>query len=129
MNLLFSDTFVENLKKFSSIKDAIKNKVDMIAENPISLGEPLKGNFRGFYSCPVRKNFIIIYLYCDICRKKGDNTIIICNNCSKFPDTTIKFITVGPHDYIYKLKAGKKLAELGSSEKELKMIPRRRLKS
>ena len=66
MNLLFSDTFVENLKRFNSIKTAVKNKVDMIAENPISLGEPLKGNLRGFYSYPVRKNFIIIYLYCDI---------------------------------------------------------------
>ena len=38
MNLLFSDTFVENLKKFNSIKTAVKNKVDMIVENPISLG-------------------------------------------------------------------------------------------
>ena len=66
MNLLFSDTFIENLKKFSSIKVAVKNKVAMIAENPTSLGEPLKANLRGFYSYPVRKNFIIIYLYCDI---------------------------------------------------------------
>ena len=129
MNLLFSDTFVKHLRKFNSIKAAIKKKVDMIAENPISLGEPLKGNFRGFYSCPVRKNFIIIYLYCDICRKKGDSTIIICNNCGKFPDNTIKFLAVGPHDYIYKLKTSKKLAELRESEKELKMIPRRRLES
>jgi hypothetical protein len=36
---------------------------------------------------------------------------------------------VGPHDYIYKLKAGKKLAELGRSKKELRMMPRKRLKS
>ena len=129
MNLLFSDTFVKHLRKFSSIKAAVKNKVNMIAENPISLGEPLKGNFRGFYSCPVRKNFIIIYLYCDICRKKGDNEIVICNDCIKSPDNTIKFIALGPHDYVYKLKASKKLTELGESEKELKMIPRRRLKS
>jgi len=119
MNLLFSDTFVENLKKFSSIKAAVKNKVDMIAENPISLGEPLKGNLRGFYSYPVRKNFIIIYLYCDICRKKGDNEIVVCKDCIKSPDNTIKFLTLGPHDYIYKLKAIKKLAEPGESKKEL----------
>ena len=101
----------------------------MIAENPISLGEPFKGNFRGFYSSPVRKNFIIIYLYCDVCRKKGDNEIILCNNCGKFPDNTIKFISLGPHDYIYKIKVSKKLAELRKSEKELKMIPGRRSES
>jgi len=104
MNLLFSDTFVENLKKFNSIKTAVKNKVDMIAENPISLGEPLKGNFRGFYSCPVRKNFIIIYLYCDICRKKDDDKIVICSDCNKSPDDTIKFVTLGPHNDSYKVK-------------------------
>lgn len=129
MNLLFSDTFVENLKKFSSIKAAVKNKVDMIAENPISPGEPLKGNFRGFYSCPVRKNFIIIYLYCDICRKKGDDKIVICSDCNKSPDDTIKFVTLGPHNDSYKIKIKKRLAKLGGTEKELKTIPRRRSES
>lgn len=107
MNLLFSDTFVENLKKFSSIKATVKNKVDMIAENPIFLGEPLKGNLRGFYSYPVRKNFIIIYLYCDICRKKGDDKIVICSDCNKSPDDTIKFVTLGPHNDSYKVKIKK----------------------
>ena len=47
MNILFSDTFKESLRKHSSIKKAIKNKVDMVIENTIALGEPLKGNLRG----------------------------------------------------------------------------------
>ena len=47
MEILFSDAFTKSLKKYSSIKKAIKKKVDMIIENPIALGEPLKGNFRG----------------------------------------------------------------------------------
>lgn len=102
MNVLFSDTFKESLRKFSSLKKAIKKKVDMIVENPIALGEPLKGNFRGYYSCPVRKNFIIIYLYCNICRKKGDDKIVICSDCNKCPDDTIKFVALGPHDGSYK---------------------------
>jgi mRNA-degrading endonuclease YafQ of YafQ-DinJ toxin-antitoxin module len=48
----------------------------MIIESPIRLGEPLKGNLRGYYSCSVRKNFLIIYLYCKICRKKGDDEVV-----------------------------------------------------
>ena len=102
MNILFSDTFKESLRKFSSIKKAIKNKVDMIVENPIALGEPLKCNFRGYYSCPVRKNFIIIYLYCNICRRKGDDEIVICSDCNKCLDETIKFVALGPYDGSYK---------------------------
>ena len=118
MNLLFSDTFVENLKKFSSIKTAVKNKVDMIAENQISLGGPLKGNLRGFYSYPVRKNFIIIYLYCNICRKKGDDKIVICSDCNKSSDDTIKFVILGPHNDSYEVKINKRLANLGGIEKD-----------
>lgn len=104
MNILFSDTFKDSLKKFSSIKKAIKKKVDMIIERPIASGEPLKSNFRGYYSCSVRKNFIIIYLYCKICRKKGDDEIVLCSDCSKCSDDTIKFIDLGPHDNAYRKK-------------------------
>lgn len=104
MNVLFSAEFKKSLNKHSSIKKAIKNKVDMIIENPVELGEPLKGNFRGFYSCPVKKNFLIIYLYCKLCRKKGDYMVVLCNDCKEFSDDTIKFIELGPHDKAYKKK-------------------------
>ncbi len=101
MEILFSDAFVKSLKKHSSIKKSIKKKVDMIIENPVALGEPLKGNFRGYYSCPVHRNFLIIYLYCEICRKKSDNEIVLCSDCAECSDDTIKFIALGPHDQAY----------------------------
>jgi len=102
MNILFSQSFSQSLKKHSSLKEEIKRKVDMIIKSPASLGEPLKGNFRGFYSTPVKKNFLIIFLYCDSCRKKGDDKIILCNDCSECSDSTLKFIEIGPHDKVYK---------------------------
>lgn len=102
MKALFSDAFIRSLKKHSSLKNAIQKKVDMIIEHPIALGEPLKGNFRGYYSCPVKKNFLIIYLYCSICRKKGDDDIVLCKDCRTSADETIKFIELGPHDNAYK---------------------------
>lgn len=98
---IFEGAFLNALKKHSSIKKQVKKKVDMIIENPVAFGEPLKGNRQGFYSCPVKRNFIIIYLYCEICRKKGDDVVVACSDCLEMPDQTIKFVLLGPHDAAY----------------------------
>ncbi len=105
MEALFSDVFVKSLKKHTSIKKIIQKKVDMIIENPVALGEPLKGNFRGYYSCSVKKNFLIIYLYCKVCRAKDDDKIVCCHDCKKCADETIKFVDIGPHDKAYEKKS------------------------
>lgn len=102
MNILFSESFLRSLKKHSSLREAIKRKVDMIIQNPVSLGEPLKGNFRGYYSASVKKNFLIIFLYCNSCRKKGDDETVLCSDCSDCKNVTIKFIEIGPRDRVYK---------------------------
>jgi mRNA-degrading endonuclease YafQ of YafQ-DinJ toxin-antitoxin module len=101
MEALFEKAFVKALRKHSGIKKQVENKVRMIMEQPLALGEPLKGNFRGFYSCPVKKSFIIIYLCCCACRKKGDDVIVACSDCSERNDETIKFVLLGPHDEAY----------------------------
>lgn len=97
----FEAAFLKAVKKHAAIKKAVQRKVDMIIENPVALGEPLKGNWQGFYSCPVKRNFIIIYLYCEACRKKGDDVVVACSDCRDVPDKTIKFILLGPHDKAY----------------------------
>jgi len=61
----FSESFLKSLKKHSSLKEEIRRKVYMIIESPVTSGEPLKGNFRGFYNMPVKKNFHIVFLYCN----------------------------------------------------------------
>ncbi len=101
MVALFSDDFVESLKKHAALKNAVQKKVDMIIADPIAIGEPLKANFRGYYSAPVKKNFLIIYLYCMICRRKGDDRIVLCHDCSNCVDETVKFVELGPHDQVY----------------------------
>jgi len=97
----FEKAFMDAVKKHASIKKQIEKKVQMILEHPIELGEPLKGNFRGFYSCPVKKSYLIIYLYCANCRKKGDYEIVACSDCSETPDETVKFVLVATHDDAY----------------------------
>jgi mRNA-degrading endonuclease YafQ of YafQ-DinJ toxin-antitoxin module len=101
METKFEDAFVKALSKYASIKKLVRKKVDMIIENPITMGEPLKGNWQGFYSCPVKRSFIIIYLYCAICRKKGDDAVVLCSDCKSTNDETLKFVLLGPHDKAY----------------------------
>lgn len=104
MEVRFSDAFADSLKRHTSLKSAVQKKTDMIIANPVRMGEPLKGNFRGYYSCPVKKNFIIIYLYCLICRRKKDQEIVLCHDCTECGDETIKFIALGSHDKAYRKK-------------------------
>jgi addiction module RelE/StbE family toxin len=101
MEARFESAFVKALEKHAPIKKLVKKKVDMIIENPVAFGEPLKGNWQGFYSCPVKRNFIIIYLYCELCRKKCDDAVVACSDCNQTSDQTIKFVLLGPHDEAY----------------------------
>ena len=101
MDAVFETAFLKAVKKHASIKKQVKKKVDMIMENPIAFGEPLKGKWQWFYSCSVKRNFIIIYLYCEVCRKKGDDAVVACSDCLETHDKTIKFVLLGPHDEAY----------------------------
>jgi addiction module RelE/StbE family toxin len=97
----FESRFLKDLQKHTSIKKAIQNKVDMILQNPFGFGKPLQGNWQGFYSCHVKRNFVIIYLCCDACRKKEDDQIVLCSDCQNSPGNTVKFILFAPHDEAY----------------------------
>jgi mRNA-degrading endonuclease YafQ of YafQ-DinJ toxin-antitoxin module len=101
MEAIFEKAFIVALREHSAIKKLVKKKVDMIIENPVTMGEPLKKNWQGFYSCPVKRNLIIIYLFCEVCRKKSDNLVVDCLDCEDRPDKTIKFVMIGPHDKAY----------------------------
>lgn len=101
MEARFEDAFLKALRGHASIKKLVKRKVDLILEDPVAFGEPLKANWQGFYSCPVKRSFIIIYLYCDSCRRKADDTVVLCHDCAEMPSDTVKFVLLGPHDEAY----------------------------
>ncbi len=107
MDARFEKAFLEAVKKHAAIKKQVEKKVRMIMDHPTEMGEPLKGNWRGFFSCPVRRNFIIIYLYCRACRKMGNDAHVACSDCALCPDDTIKFVLLGVHDEAYGRKRGK----------------------
>ena len=91
MKAKFEKEFLKDVRKHSGMKKQIEKKVSQVMEHPVELGEPLKGNLRGFYSCPIKRNFIVIYLYCAACRKKGDAEFVFCSDYSATSDDTIKF--------------------------------------
>lgn len=103
MIVRFEKAFLDSVKKHAGIKKQVENKVRMIMEHPLAMGEPLKGNWRGFYSCPVKRGYILIYLYCEACRKKGDDAFVACSDCSSCSDDTLKFVVFGAHDEAYGL--------------------------
>ena len=103
MQVRFEKAFSKALERHASIKKQVEKKVRMIMEHPVAMGEPLKGDWRGFYSCPVRRSFIIVYLYCEACRKKGDDAFVACSDCASCPDGTLKFVLLGTHDDAYGL--------------------------
>lgn len=96
--------FNKQLKRYSNIKRNAKDKIENLLENPLNFGEPLKYDLEGLTSCTVRKNFIIIYVYCYECRLKGYETLNQCDDCDNTPDDIVKFLTIGPHDEAYALK-------------------------
>lgn len=106
MEVRFEKAFLKALKKHAGIKKQIQAKVLQIIEHPVELGEPLKGKLRGLYSSPIKRNFIIIYLYCSACRKKRDNEFVACADCRETGDETLKFLIVGPHDEAYEVNRG-----------------------
>jgi mRNA-degrading endonuclease YafQ of YafQ-DinJ toxin-antitoxin module len=60
LNAVFEGAFVKVLRRHSAIKKDVERKVRQIMEHPVEYGEPLKGNFQGFYSASVKRNFILI---------------------------------------------------------------------
>jgi len=94
--------FVKALNKYSNIKKSAKKTIENLLQNPLGFGEPLKYALKGLSSCSVKKNFIIVYVYCRECRIKNYQSINNCRDCNQTHDEIVKFLTIGPHDLAYK---------------------------
>jgi len=99
----YTHEFIKALNKYSNAKKNAERKIDALLDNPFGFGEPLKHRLVGLSSCPVKKGFIIVYVYCRECRVKGYQKINSCEDCDQTPDEVVKFLTIGPHDLAYKL--------------------------
>lgn len=102
----YEKRFFENLQRYATIKTKIKKCVDQILENPRVRTELLhdmagKLNLKGCRSIRVDRNFRIIFVICEECRRIPQCEYCFCEN---LPDDTVVFLTVGPHDKAYAMK-------------------------
>ena len=103
---VFEERFLENLRHYGAIRDRIKRQVDKILTNPYSNTEFLvdvsgKLNLRGCRSVRVGRNFRVIFIICEECRRIPDCEYCFCDELA---DHSVVFLTVGPHDRAYNLK-------------------------
>lgn len=103
---VFEDLFLMNLGRYASLKKSIKRRVDRILADPYLNTELLSDvsgrlNLRGCRSARVDRNFRIIFVVCEECRKVQKCEFCFCENV---PAKTVVFLTVGPHDKAYAMK-------------------------
>ena len=103
---VYEDRFVRNLRRYSSIRQNIKRRIERIQTDPYQNTEALadasgKLNLRGCRSARVDRNFRIIFVICEGCRNIPECDYCFCDNLS---EKTVVILTVGLHDKAYALK-------------------------
>ncbi len=103
---VFEKQFIQNLRRYTSLRQRIKRRIDRILSNPYINTEALadasgKLNLRGCRSARIDKNFRLIFVICEECRQMPECDYCFCNDLS---DKTVVFLTVGPHDSAYAMK-------------------------
>jgi mRNA-degrading endonuclease RelE of RelBE toxin-antitoxin system len=103
---VYEDKFVQNLRRYSSIRKNIKRRVGRVLSDPYQNTETLtdaskKLDLRGCRSARVDRNFRIIFVICEECRNIPECEYCFCNGLE---DKTVVFLTFGPHDKAYAIK-------------------------
>jgi mRNA-degrading endonuclease RelE of RelBE toxin-antitoxin system len=103
---VYEERFLENLRRYASLRPQIKQRVERVLVNPYLNTELLtdpsgKLNLHGCRSARVDRSFRIIYVVCEECRRVPECCYCFCEG---LPDNTIVFLTVGPHDRAYTMK-------------------------
>ena len=103
---IYESRFVRNLARYSNLRQRIQRRVEQILENPYArterLGQVGSGlDLRGCRSARVDRNFRMIFVICEECRRVKDCQYCFCEGKN---DETVVFLTVGPHDRAYTMK-------------------------
>ena len=102
----YEERFRRNLVVYAHIRDRLERKINQILRNPYlnteRLGAVGKGlNLRGCRSAHIDRNFRIIFVICEECRKVKDCQYCFCQG---LPDRAVVFLTFGPHKRAYQMK-------------------------
>ena len=103
---VYEKQFVRNLKRYSSLRERIRKKVERVLDDPYRNTEALANaggqlNLKGCRSTRIDRNFRIVFVICEECRTIPDCEYCFCED---LPDKTVVFLTIAPHDRAYAIK-------------------------
>ncbi len=103
---IYEDRFARNLARYSNLRQRIRRRVEQILEEPYvrteRLGRVSEGlDLRGCRSARVGRNFRIIFVICEECRRIKECQYCFCEGRE---DATVVFLTFGPHDRAYTMR-------------------------
>lgn len=102
----YEERFRRNLDVYAHIRARLERKIKQILRNPYlnteRLGAVGKGlNLRGCRSAHIDRNFRIIFVICEECRKVRGCQYCFCEGLA---DHAVVFLTFGPHKRAYQMK-------------------------
>ena len=94
-----TDHFAEKLEKIRAHDrtgyERIVRVVDRLLVNPRDADGQMRGLHRGRFKKYVgRKEYRLIYYYCERCRKANRRLEKVCENCDVIPDRSVVFFDV-----------------------------------
>jgi mRNA-degrading endonuclease RelE of RelBE toxin-antitoxin system len=103
---VYEKLFASNLKRYAAIRQNAKRRIDRILSDPYHNTEQLADatgrlNLTGCRSARIDRNFRLIFVICEECRRMPECEYCFCDDLS---DQTVVFLTVGPHDRAYAIK-------------------------
>ena len=103
---IYENRFVRNLARYSNLRQRIQRRVELILENPYARTERLRQigsglDLRGCRSARVDRNFRLIFVICEECRRVKHCQYCFCEGKK---DETVVFLTVGPHHRAYTMR-------------------------
>ncbi len=103
---VYEEKFLENLRRYTAMRQRVKRRVERVLADPYKNTELLSDpsgrmNLRGCRSARIDRNFRIIFVVCEECRRVPECEFYFCEG---LPDTTVVFLTVGPHDRAYAMR-------------------------
>jgi hypothetical protein len=75
--------------------ERIVKVVDRLLTNPDDADGQMRGPHRGRFKKYVgRREYRLIYYYCQLCRKANRRLAMVCENCDTIPDGSVVFFDV-----------------------------------
>jgi hypothetical protein len=94
-----TDHFLNRLKKIKEQDrhgyERIKKVVERLLVNPDDADGQMRGIHRGTFKKYVgRRDYRLIYYYCELCRKANRRLETTCEDCKTIPDRSVIFFDV-----------------------------------